>query len=285
MTKQDILSELERQMGPLDERARRAAMTALDLAVPTATQLLEPAPSQQALEWEGKNPPFEEMAKLPEEERIRIMDELSDANADWLERKRIELGARWMLVVDGEVLMHGPTWQNYPLDEEIKELCHKTGKMLLLHTAPLLIEEGTPWHPTIYPTDVYPTLPVVFSGNGQSVDVVADLDTGSSEVYADADLLGSRGVIQIGPFIPWRRDTHLGRGFWFTTKQLGVTLTAADGSQRSAVHRILCIHDWAQSPLVAISPTRTALVGRDLCLLLQPQITLDFVQHQTTVRW
>jgi hypothetical protein len=280
MTKTEIFAELERQLGPLDATVRQAVDVTLELVRHERADSLPPP-----LAFRGENPPFEEAASLPEEERIRIMDELADSNSDWLERKRAELGARWMIVVDGMVLAHGPTWANYPSDEELDELCHNTGKMLLLHAAPLLIEEGLPWHPTIYPADLYPTLPVTFMRNGQSIDVEADFDTGSPDTCLDADLLTSQGVIQVAPSTPWRRDSHLGRDFWFTAKDVEVSLTAADGSQRSEVHRVQCIRGWAQSPFVLVNPNRTALVGRDLCLQLQPTVALNFAQRETTLQW
>ncbi|MFN4179276.1 MAG: hypothetical protein ACK4I8_03095 [Armatimonadota bacterium] len=278
MTKAEIIAEVEKRLGPLDERAKQVIEVVMDLVEKRAAMPTE-------LKWQGENPPFEEMAKLTEEERIRIMDELATANHEWLEQKRIELGARWMLVVDGEVLMHGPTLDNYPSDEELEELCRKTGKMLLYHEAPLLIEERSPWSTTVYHADLYPTLPVTFTGNGQSVDVVADFDTGSPDCAVNADMLRSQGVIQITPFTPWRHASHLGQVFWYTRKRVEISLTAEDGSRRSIVHRILCVRDWQQSPFVSINPNRMALVGRDLCLSLQPKITLDFYQHETTVHW
>ncbi|MCS6858698.1 MAG: hypothetical protein NZT92_00075 [Abditibacteriales bacterium] len=184
MTKTEIFAELERRLGPLDEPIKRAVEAALELL----RQPDDDAPSVPPLVFQGENPPFAEMANLPEEERIRIMDELADLNHDWLERKRVELGARWMIVVDGEVLAYGPTLANYPSQQEMREMCEKTGKMLLLHEAPLLIEERAPWHPTIYAADSYPTLPITFTGNNRSVDVVADFDTGSCDVCVNADV-------------------------------------------------------------------------------------------------
>ncbi len=281
MTKTEIFAELERRMGPLDETAKQVVDVTLELV----GQPDDDAPSVPPLTFQGENPPFAEMVKLSEEERLRIMDELADINNDWLERKRVELGARWMLVVDGEVLAHGPTLANYPSQQELYEMCEKTGKMLLLHEAPLLIEERSAWHPTIYPADSYPTLPITFTGNNQSADVVADFDTGSSDVCVDADVLQGQGIIQIPPFTPWRRATHLGRDFWYTRMGVEISLTATDGSRRSAVHRILCIRDWTQSPFVAVNPTRAALVGRDLCLQLQPTVALNFAQRETMLQW
>lgn len=277
MTDVDIVAEVERRLWPLDERAKEAVKVAVELA----RQTDRPAEPK----WQGENPTVEEALKLDEVERILLMDKLSDRNADWLERKRLELGARWMLVVDGEILVHGETWDNYPSDEEIEQLCYRSGRMLLLHTAPLLIEERSHWHTTIYRSDPYPTLPVTFSGRRRQANIVADFDTGSPDVCVDADLLANRGVIRILPFTPWRRANHLGEAFWFTAKDVEVGLAAESGGQRTAVHRVMCIRDWAQSPFVSVNPSRSALVGRDLCHKLQPTVALNFARHETIVEW
>jgi hypothetical protein len=58
-------------------------------------------------------------------------------------------------------------------------------------------------------------------------------------------------------------------------------LVADDGTERSALHSVLCVFDWHLSPFVAVNPNRVALVGRDICLRLQPKITLDFANRQT----
>ncbi len=78
-------------------------------------ELVEQSAVLPELKWQDENPPFDETAEWDMEADIRIMDELPDRKLEWLEKKRQELGARWMLVVDGEVLMHGPTVQNYPI--------------------------------------------------------------------------------------------------------------------------------------------------------------------------
>jgi hypothetical protein len=280
MTKTEVFAELEQRMGPLNETVKQAVDITLELVGQGGDESPPPPPA-----FQGENPPFAEMARLPEEERIRVMDELADLNEDWLERKRVELGARWIIVVDGEVLAHGPTLANYPSQQELRELCQKTGKMLLLHAAPLLIEEAVSWHRTIYPADFYPTVGVAFRGSGQSVQVAADFDTGAPDVCVDSTLLEANGVITVNAEEPWRRDVHLGQRFHYTFKDVAVVLTAADGTQRQAVYRILCVRDWQQSPFVRINPNRAALVGRDLCLQLQPSVTLNFAQHETTLQW
>jgi len=164
VTKQDILNEVERQMGLLDEEAKRAVSAALDLVLPTAPPPGAPAPSQPALAWQGENPPFEEMAKLDVDERSRIIQELEDRNLAWLQARCEELKAGWLLVIDGQVLRCGSTLVNYLQEAELDALSQQTGKFPLIYVHPRLlgIEEITSWHATSYPGDFYPTIRTVF---------------------------------------------------------------------------------------------------------------------------
>lgn len=132
----------------------------------------------------------------------------------------------------------GLTLDNFPSDEGMEELCRRTGKMLLLYTAPLLIEEYAVWHPTIYPADLYPTVPVTFEVVGRSTEIITDFDTGAADTYVDAAMLQNQGIIHI-TLAPRRRESHLGQDFWFTIKRVEVALTGVDGSRRSTVLNVL----------------------------------------------
>ncbi len=216
VTKEQVLAEIERRLGGLDEKSREAARLALELMMPEP-ESSSPTPP----EWQGENPPFEEMAKLSLEERGKVMSPLEEPNTSWLERKCAELNAGWLVVVDGQVLAHGARLSDNPLsDEQLLALCHQTGKFPLFYIHPnrLLIEETSAWNSTIYPNDFYPTLSMTFTGNGASADVTADFDTGRVAVLRDQN-------------------------------------------------------------------RRSALVGRDLCLQLQPVVSLDFAGHQTSLHW
>jgi hypothetical protein len=146
------------------------------------------------------------------------------------------------------------------------------------------IEEGTAWQPTIYPDDAYPTLTVVFSDGGQRWETIADLDTGAVEVYTNAALLEGNGIVTFPLATLWRRGQHLGQTYRYTRIPLQVALKADDGTEKGAIHSVLCVRNWQQSPFVAVNPNRTALVGRSLCLATQVKITLDFAQHVTSVQ-
>ncbi len=137
MTVEEILREIEEQLGELDERAKEAVKLALKLVQGETEEPAEPV-------WQGENPPFEQMASLDIEERSRIMNELEERNREWLLRKCEELGAMWLLVVDGQIYAHGKNLaDNPPTDEEKLELARRTGKLplMFLHPALFWIEE------------------------------------------------------------------------------------------------------------------------------------------------
>ena len=273
MTVDEILAEVEKRMGALDERTKQAVTLALQLA------------EQHGLpKWQGENPTWDEWLQMSEEERQAAMDELEQRNRVWLEWMRQTLQAEWLLVVDGKIVRYGASWNEYPSDDALEALIQQLGKVPLLFAADPLIEE-TAWSPTRYPDDFYPTLSVTFQGlAGQGITLVADFDTGSRHTFADADLLQRQGVIHLLPTTLWAVGWHLNRSFRYTPKSLIVILTAADGTQKTASQTILCVRNWQQSPFVAVNPNRTALVGRSLCLATQVKITLDFAQQVTSVQ-
>ncbi|MCX7969556.1 MAG: hypothetical protein N3B10_13870 [Armatimonadetes bacterium] len=279
MTVDEILREIEKRLGGLDEKAKEAVKLAVKLAQG------ETLPEQTEPQWQGENPPFDEMAKLDIEERSRIMNELERRNMDWLLRKCEELGAMWLLVVDGQVYAHGKNLaDNPPTDEEILELAEGTGKLPLffMHPALFWIEE-TAWNPTVHAGDMYTTLPCRFAHNGASWHTAADFDIGSASTFASYENLFSFGVVQMLPSDVLRQMTHLGQIFRFFVRTLDFSLTADDGSERTPKVRVLCVLNWGQSPFVTVNPSRTALVGRDICLRLQPKITLNFETKTSSV--
>jgi hypothetical protein len=273
ITVDEILAEVEKRMGALDERTKQAVTLALQLA------------EQHGLpKWQGENPTWDEWQRMSEEERQAVMDELEQRNRVWLEWMRRTLQAEWLLVVDGKIVRYGASWNEYPSDDALEALIQQLGKVPLLFAADPLIEE-TAWSPTRYPEDFYPTLSVTFQGlAGQRITLVADFDTGSRHTFADADLLQRQGVIHLLPTTLWAVGWHLNRSFRYTPKSLIVILTAADGTQKTSSQTILCVRNWQQSPFVVVNPNRTALIGRSLCLATQAKITLDFAQQVTSVQ-
>ncbi|MFN4179238.1 MAG: hypothetical protein ACK4I8_02905 [Armatimonadota bacterium] len=277
MTVETILREIEQRLGKLDEKAKEAVKLALKLVQGEIP--LEPIEPQ----WRGENPPFDEMAKLDIEERSRIMNELEERNLEWLMRRCEDLGAMWLLVIDGQIYAHGKNLaDNPPTDEEILELAQQTGKfpLFFLHPSLLRIEEVR-WHPTLYVDDAYPTVRLRLRDGGAFWETIADFDTGSVSTFVSYELLETQGLIQRLPSDIVRRMYHLEQSFHFILRTLSVGLVSDDGAERVTQLRVLCVLNWQQSPFVAVNPSRTALVGRDICLKLQPQVTLNFATQQT----
>ncbi|MDW8030077.1 MAG: hypothetical protein RMK94_16995 [Armatimonadota bacterium] len=278
MTKEEIVAEVEKVIGPLDERTKQA----IELAMKLIEQRTEPTCE---LQWQGENPSFEEASKLSPKERGQILQALERRNRTWLEQKLKELKARWLLVIDGEILRYGTTLTEQLTDEELMSICHKWGKLPLLFMPLRPIEETSRWYLTIYENDAYPTVALRVLSDSITCDFIADFDTGASEVYLDADVLERQGIIQITFADPIYESIHLGQPFEYVVKSIRLALLDENGLPNETTMFSVCVFNWHQSPFVAINPNRVALVGRDLCLSLQPQINLDFSQHQTTIRW
>ena len=277
MTVEGILREIEKRLGELDERAKEAVKLALKLVQGETAEPAEPV-------WQGENPPFEQMANLDIEERSRIMNELEERNREWLLRQCNKLQASWLVVVDGKVLRHGYGWSDFVTDAEKLQIAQKTGKMplLFIHPKMLWIEEVA-WS-LLGIGDAYPTLPFALMGNNQRIDLVGDFDTGATGIFTDAEMLGRNGVIQILPTDQWLVGFHLGTAFVYCTKSLTVALKADNGTERLERNfGIVCVFNWQQSPFIAVNPNRVALVGRDICLRLQPKVTLDFANLTTSL--
>ncbi|MBM3236333.1 hypothetical protein FJZ31_08550 [Candidatus Poribacteria bacterium] len=288
----DILGEVERELGPLDKRAREAVLRGLELA------FKKEEPPTPAIAWQGENPTYSEAERLSLSERSRRMGELEAQNQAWLERKCEELGANWLIVVDGEILTHGATLAEYVTDDALLKWCEQTGKLPLVYEHPrsFAIEESVPWHLTAYPQDAYPTLglALVESGNGlrskplneaNRANLVADFDTGSLETYVNLDSLRAQGIVQIATQDVLRQHTHLGQVFSYFLKQVSILLTSEDCVIKQLTRGIRCVLNWQQSPFVRVNPNRQALAGRGIGLQFRPLLTLDFVRRKTKLHW
>ncbi|MFA0732390.1 MAG: hypothetical protein LKKZDAJK_001100 [Candidatus Fervidibacter sp.] len=160
MKLEDIIAEIEKQLGPLDEKARKAVELALAMAEDEKAE---------ELTWQGENPPFEMAAKMPPQQRGRLLQELEQLNRKWLERKASELGARWLLVIDGEVVRFGKSPADILSDEEMEAICRKRGKLPLLFFPLRPVEETVRWHATQYANDAYPIITLNFADKTTAV--------------------------------------------------------------------------------------------------------------------
>lgn len=280
MTKEEILMEMEKQMGPLDQKAREAVRAAVDLIEHT------PAPAYAESTFQGENPPFDVAARLSLDERSQLLHELTEQNRAWLERECRERQAGWLMVIDGQVIAHGHTLQEFPESEQVRAIGQQTGRfpLVFIRSSLVAIEETAAWHSTTTPGDSYPSLPITLENGGISLSLTGDFDTGAVDIFTDGDWLESQGLTQIDATDVSFGDSHLGLSYTYLVKPVTVVLTA-DGVARREQYKIVCVRNWTSSPFVQINPKRQALVGRGIGLRLQPIVELDFGHLLTRLRW
>jgi hypothetical protein len=285
MTTESLIQKVRDELGPLDAKSEQAVATAAKIL-----QSAETLPSLQPSEEKflSRNITLEEYVALPRPERRRYQDQAKKLNALWIEEQFKKLGAKWMMVINNRVVLHGPTLDNYPEDEEFLKLCQSTGKypFVFLSKRVFDIEEESPtWHKTYQPNDLYPTVSMALSGYNHQLGVAADLDTGAMDCYGDLELFTTNGIIKIQ--LQEFEDTseHLSRPFTYFTKRIWLELIDDNGIRRRKRATVICVDDWQNSPFVAVNPNRTFLLGRSVLLELQPRLTLDFAAKRTVVQF
>jgi hypothetical protein len=151
MTREVVLEQVGQRLGTLSEDVRRGVEAALDVIAfeRLSQRAVQEQPSSAFVD---ANPTWDAMTRLGLEERSRAMQELERRNQAWLEAKCQELGALWLLVVDGQVLRWGRSLGSYVTDEEREEIGERTGKFPLYYEAEwslLIEEEGWPASPFV----------------------------------------------------------------------------------------------------------------------------------------
>jgi hypothetical protein len=147
MTKEEILSQVEERLGVLNHDARCAVEVAVEVMTAASNNATLTLGQQPLPRFEESNPSWQEMTQLGLQERSRLMQELEQRNKTWLEAKCQQLGAMWLLVVDGQVLRWGTSLASFVTDEEKAEIGKQTGKFPLYYEADwsLMIEESSPF--------------------------------------------------------------------------------------------------------------------------------------------
>jgi hypothetical protein len=206
--------------------------------------------------FQGQNPLFEVAAHLSLDERSQRLQELTEGNRVWLERTCNELPAGWLMVIDGKVIAHGRTLQEFPEEKQIEAVGRQTGKfpLLFIHPSLVAIEEATAWHATTTSGDSYPSLPLTLENGAVSLSLTADFDTGAVDIFTDGDWLESQGLIQIAATDVSFLDAHLGGQYTYLVKPVTVVLTA-NGVARRETYKIVCVRNWAAAPLCGLTFT------------------------------
>jgi len=283
MTQETVIDNIRQRLGPLNDQAEQAVKEVLEML-----KLPREAKSIKRLEetFTGTNVSPTEYEAWSREERLKYQTEPEKTNARWIERKMQELRAAWIMVIDGKVVAHG-SLTDYPFDEEFDALCEKFGKFPFVFMNPrvLMIEESLSWHDTIEYGDAYPTVAVTVQGASGACELQADFDTGALGVYFDQEILLRNKVMTKRNRDIEKISEHLSQSFRYIQKPLWLEVTDKYGKSQRVGMMALCIEDWQSSPFVAINPQRTALVGREAFLKLQPVVHLDFASRQTEIEY
>jgi len=285
MTTETLIKKVRDELGPLHLQSEQA--------VAAAMKILQNAQAESSVQTAEKKfvsrniTPEEYVALLPAERR-RYFSEAKKQNHRWIENQFENLKAKWIMVIEGQVIKHSATLDDYPDDEEFETFCDKTGKYPFIFFNPLVfaIEElATTWHKTKASGDSYPALSITLSGNSNRFETRADLDTGAIDSYCSFELLKSRGVIKTYLKEPEYDSEHLSQPFVYRAKRVSLELVDNNGVGRQVKTTIICVNDWQSSPFIAINPNRTFLLGRSTLLKLQPRLILDFAAKHTEVQF
>jgi hypothetical protein len=283
MTTAILIEKLREELGTFDVPAEQAVAMAKEIL-----QRAKAAPQPSEDKFISRNITLEEYAALPLEEKSRYHDEAEEINQRWVEAQLKKHSAKWIMVVDDQIVRHGTTMKNFPNHEEIIALCNSTGKYPFVFFSPRIfaIEElATSWHTTKEPNDAYPALSIKLLGNNNHVETEADLDTGAIDCYAPLELLQANGVVKIQSGDVVRFSKHLGQTFFYFALPVWLELAVETGTSRKCVTTVFCVVDWRNSPFAAINPNRTFLLGREVLFELKPRLTLDFAVRCTEVQF
>ncbi len=229
-----------------------------------------------------RNLSIEKYKRLSDGERGYFHTLAREENKSWIESQLQEHRAGWLVVVNGRVIVHGRSLDDYPDEAEIRGICEKTGKFpfVFVNNGLLAIEESeTTWHQTVHPDDYYPTLGLRFLSldRARSVELVADFDTGALSTFSELDQLVSSEIIETSLFDVPHIATHLNRRYSYILKHVLVQVDESTGYRHETPETAICVRDWHNSPFVQINPSREALVGRHLPNKLTLRLSLDFV--------
>jgi hypothetical protein len=126
MTDRALIEELKKQLGHLDEKDRptvEAALNILRAESGEAIAAVSPSPFLKPTRFPsgfvGENLFVQDYLALSHDERFDLQCALLDLNADWLKQTVDELGAAWVMVVDGEVVAWSPDVDQYPQEAEV----------------------------------------------------------------------------------------------------------------------------------------------------------------------
>jgi len=285
ITQEAVLEKVRARVGTLDAKAEQAVAQAI--AVLNESRKSQTAAQPMADKFVSANVSLAQYEAWSPEERFQYLNNAKKINANWVRKRFQDLRAAWLMVIDGEVIAHGASIQHLPSEQDFDALCeqHEKYPFVLFNPRLFMIEEASAWHHTVEPDDAYPTVSVKLSGARNTLDLIADLDTGAIDAYFNLDLLVTHGLLKQGIRDYEDESEHLGQSFRFIAKPLRLSVADQSGNSRETGFVAFCIKDWHSSPFVAINPNRTALIGRSVFFKIAPIVHLNFAARQTEIEF
>jgi hypothetical protein len=124
MTTEILIEKVREKLGELDSEGEKILATAVKILHDDNAAFASQTVKEKFL---GKNITLDEYEKLARDEKWRYQDNAAKQNRLWVENQLERHRAKWIMVVDGKVVLYGKTLDNYPEDEDFLVLCQKTG--------------------------------------------------------------------------------------------------------------------------------------------------------------
>ncbi|MEK7726975.1 MAG: hypothetical protein AAB354_01115 [candidate division KSB1 bacterium] len=198
-----MIQKVREEIGELDERSRQLLATAMKIIQSNGG---ENKPSANEEFFLSRNLSLEDYRSLARPERRRYQSAAEAQNQRWIDEHFQALGANWIMVIDGRIVKYGASLEDYPGDDEMRELREKAGKIPFVFFSKILLaieETAAPWHKTTAPGDFYPTLAIsLSSSNNRSAVICVDNWQRSSFVNINPRrtfLLGRRLLLNLRP--------------------------------------------------------------------------------------
>jgi hypothetical protein len=223
---------------------------------------------------------FADYLAMSREERNELQIAAYRKYAKWIEQELGRHDARWILVCGGKVVESGPTLRNYPRAQNVRMVGERYGLMPFVFVRGPVIEE-LKWSALPH-DDSYPNLPIFIAAEGSNpsklksngLAMVADLDTGSTDILLDYEQLLEKGIIE-NQDTELHEHSHLNSTFHYYSLPVLLGVITERGRMISGIIETMCVEDWSRSPLRFTNPFRQALAGRNLLMELPLRLELN----------
>ncbi len=231
---------------------------------------------------------FSDYLAMSKEERDDLQISAYRKYAKWIEQELERHDARWILVCGGKVVESGPTLRNYPRAQRVRMVGEQYGLMPFVFVRGPIIEELS-W--SVLPhDDSYPNLPIFIAPEGSNpsklksngLAMVADLDTGSTDILFDYEQLLERGIIE-SQDTELHEHSHLNHTFSYYSLPVLIGVITERGKMISGIVETMCVRNWSRSPLRFTNQFRQALAGRNLLMEVLLRLELNGRKRMTKI--